>query len=65
MIGFMCIRCKHYQWNLSCKAFTSPNYIPTEILTDEVDHDTVILGQEGDYVYTPKIEAEDEEQMEV
>ncbi len=61
MIGFQCIRCKHYQWNLSCKAFPSPNYIPREIVTDEVDHDIVIPGQEGDYVCAPEaIEAEDE-----
>ncbi len=61
MIGYQCIRCKHYQWNMSCKAFPSPNYIPREIVTDEIDHDIAILGQVGDYVCTPDIMEEDEE----
>ena len=61
MIGFQCIGCKYYLWDLTCKAFPSPDYIPREIVTDEFDHDIIIPGQVGDYVCTTDGMEADEE----
>lgn len=49
----ICNNCVHYnrKKGVSCKAF--PERIPKKILLEN-KHDTVIEGQEGNYVYEKK-----------
>jgi len=57
-----CEQCLHLQGygknGLFCLAF--PDGVPEEILSGAVEHDRVIEGQEGEYVYTHPLSILDE-----
>ena len=43
-----CCSCKHYLKHLSCEAF---DIIPDNIVFNEIEHNKVIDGQKGEYVF--------------
>lgn len=59
MMPLQCVTCQHFiipdprDEKFVCKAF--PEGIPTEILTSEQDHDHVVEGQVGDYVWKKRV----------
>ena len=61
----MKIQCLTYKWfdtfGVGCKAFHEG--IPLEITEGEIEHNEVIDGQVGDYVYTEETEADAEEKL--
>ena len=44
-----CRNCIHYQKNGKCRAF--PNGIPIMFASGDIEHNQVIVGQVGDFVY--------------
>lgn len=57
-----CLKCKWFNsFGIGCKAF--PEGIPLEITEGEIEHNEVIDGQVGDYVYTEETEADAEEKL--
>ena len=57
-----CLTCKWFDtFGVGCKAF--PEGIPLEITEGEIEHNEVIDGQVGDYVYTEETEADAEEKL--
>jgi len=47
-----CILCEHYLKNFKCSAF--PKLIPEEIASGKKEHNQVIVGQVGNYIFTKK-----------
>ena len=47
-----CGYCKNHIDGLKCKAF---DIIPDEIFFNELDHDKIIEGQKGDFVFESKL----------
>lgn len=45
-----CNHCVHHEEGLKCKAF---DVIPDIILFRDTNHDKVIKGQNGDFIYEP------------
>ena len=57
-----CLSCKWFNaFGVGCKAF--PEGIPLEITEGEIEHNEVIDGQVGDFVYTEETEADAEEKL--
>lgn len=48
----VCINCKNYLNDLTCKAF--PNGIPNEILNTSNDHSKPLPDQQNDIVFEPE-----------
>jgi len=44
-----CLVCKYYLENFTCKAF--PDGIPYEIASERKEHNRIIKGQKGDFVF--------------
>ena len=51
IIEVCCVFCKHIDKGekMFCKAF--PNGIPEEVMFREIEHDKVLDGQVGDFIY--------------
>ena len=57
-----CLSCKWFDaFGVGCKAF--PEGIPLEITEGEIEHNEVIDGQVGNYVYKEETEADAEEKL--
>ena len=46
-----CATCKHYNKDLTCKAF--PDGVPEKIITGLQEHNEPIAGQVGDFIHEP------------
>ena len=46
----ICNNCKHKQDGIKCKAF---DIIPDDIIFGTTKHNSIIDGQNGDYIYEP------------
>jgi len=47
-----CLVCKHYLRKFTCEAF--PDKIPYDIASERKEHNRIIKGQKGDYVFQLK-----------
>lgn len=47
-----CTMCQHYLGKLQCKAF--PDGILEEIASNKKEHNQIIVGQKGNYVFKEK-----------
>lgn len=47
-----CTMCEYYLGKFQCKAF--PNKIPEKVASGKREHNEVIKGQKGDYVFRAK-----------
>jgi len=49
MTSSQCLRCKHYIFDIKCKAF--PKKIPDEIITGMFKHDKKYKGQKNNILF--------------
>lgn len=52
-----CVSCAFYLGAGRCMAYEK---IPDKILLSEVEHNQILDGQEGDFIYTPRDKAAEE-----